>query len=1164
MATRVVEIKITGEGGNYAAEIQRMTDKTNQFNRAATQGAAQTTTAFRTMSIAVTGLQNVLGTLGVTFGVGAITAFLTSALKGVAVLQDLSDQTGITANNLQALRLAGIATGQGIEEISTGIVRLQKALIESRTQGTEPANKGLLALKLSAAQLAAAMADPNELITIFSQKLAEIPNQAERNAIAMQLAGRSGFRLSATLLDLAANQEKYRQGAVLTSDQVKKMDDGLDKLSQTWQKVKDSTALAVIELAKWLGLMERSKTEQVNQEIARNGDALRIQVEQLKRLNETKLTGPTGPRFEAERQQAIKDTTKRIFDLMDAQEKLNQQLKEADIKPKLPPPGPAAIDPKLQQQQLEALEQAKTKLLALQLATAQAARASGDYTVDVRSLALALIEQERVSALLVVTNNKALPALKALINAEAEQKIKQFEAAEATLVHKNALQEETGAARAAAQAEAYLAATIEGSARDDEIKKKRTLDAIERERQLADLQADRLVIVGATTVAEETRLRALIANLQQLKAIEDAVPGGGDSSVLSARIINAQMQLEKLGQTSIDIAGEVSRVVTDITSAVINGTLKWADIGKSILASFVRLALEQFTGFLRKMQESARAAQIVGGGAAGGLLPGSQASAGGIVQGASGGGGFFGSLAGLFDTGTGIGTSTIGGVLGAGIGGLALSSAFGGSGLQNIFSSVGSIAGNLINGLGASGAITTALTGALGAGIAGFVGNFLLPGIGSIIGFLIGGLFADIPNPSVWVKTIIKFYYDALTTSFNAVTTATILRFTDIKGGAAAAVLAEHQRIMDTVAKQFVDILNAFPVAVHDNMLAVLEDANSAINYLLGNKKYTEGGSRNLRQELDDLMHHEAPAAFFYALRETIGVGLSETLKLAGFDFSDIIGRNFAAPTDALARNPLNYFGGRVDAGYSLGTDKDANDKFLNAVTKMAQFAGSLGAISPRGVQPFLTAADNARLEAELRKVFESPTTEAFGTAVEDMIERIKPLSEFLAKAVSDASNIFGRGLIAALEAATGSQANTAFLKSLGEGAKEIIFQGITEAFIASAQFTDLLAPIQRVIREFTQEAISTGETPDIDAFRRALLPGIEDLTTRAETLRPLIEELQKLGLDVRRALGLLAGGGAFGDVNITIEGGLNDERDGANFARRIEEILRPSLPPPT
>ena len=61
MANRVINIEITGESGQYQATVQRIIEKNNQFNRAALQGAEQTTAAFG-------GLQRILINLPSFFG----------------------------------------------------------------------------------------------------------------------------------------------------------------------------------------------------------------------------------------------------------------------------------------------------------------------------------------------------------------------------------------------------------------------------------------------------------------------------------------------------------------------------------------------------------------------------------------------------------------------------------------------------------------------------------------------------------------------------------------------------------------------------------------------------------------------------------------------------------------------------------------------------------------------------------------------------------------------------------------------------------------------------------------------------------------------------------------------------------------------------------------
>jgi hypothetical protein len=237
-------------------------------------------------------------------------------------------------------------------------------------------------------------------------------------------------------------------------------------------------------------------------------------------------------------------------------------------------------------------------------------------------------------------------------------------------------------------------------------------------------------------------------------------------------------------------------------------------------------------------------------------------------------------------------------------------------------------------------------------------------------------------------------------------------------------------------------------------------------------------------------------------------------------------------------------------------------EAFVKALTEFTGFSSALAGISPRGVGQFLTSGDLATLESAIGDVLKITDGSKLAEGVEQLKQKVQPVTDFLQQSVQQTTDIFGRGLIAALDAATSSQAHAAFLQSLGQGVKDVIFQGITESFIASAQFNDLLAPIQQTIRDFTQEAIATGQTPDMDAFRRAIFPDIEAITTRAETLAPLIEELQKLGLDVKDALGLISAGGRSTNITINIAEFTGSDQDVHALARKFDEILRGSLNP--
>jgi hypothetical protein len=787
--------------------------------------------------------------------------------------------------------------------------------------------------------------------------------------------------------------------------------------------------------------------------------------------------------------------------------------------------------------------------------------------------------------------SKAEEALKRLDPVVQQDLRTQLEYAKATRDTARSLLEQT----AALESYKHFGAQVDA---DEEANKENTRKAIEAaikaKSDELDVNVLRLRAAGLQDAADKQELLNIIAineeRKKQLGAAAQAeqifaVPG--EIKAADNAIKAAQIRVQALGQTSIDVAGEVARVVTDITTAVVNGTLKWADIGRSVLASFVRVSLEQFTGFLRDMQNTARAAQLIGAGAVantgGGALPGSQGGGGfgNILSLGSnflgGGGGFLSGLSNLFQGG-GFASSFGFGSAPAGVSGpLMANGGFfsGGSalgGLLNFLPGIGGLLGGFLGGRG--GNVGLGIAGSLAGTVAGSSASLLAGGTGGILTSLIPSLtpllsnpwtaiiaavvvlFASIfgaqkPDPTAILKAQFSgIFYDELEKQFKPGTVSVgVLRTADIRGSTVGRIRDTVQQALAQQAETWTAILNIFPSTVSDAMIPTLEAANAKLNDIFSRLKFTEGGSRNIQQELKDFQDREGARGFFSALRPTLAVGFEQSLLQAGL--------------------PRSAAAAKLGIGETIGFDdtSEGASKFVDAIAKAASIVSSFSKISARGASQFLSAADIEFTERRLSNLFTLSGAD-FTAGVDKIEEQLSPVIDFLKQSVSQASDLFGRGLMAALDAATASSAYTTFLQGLGAGTKDLIFQGITEAFIASAQFTDLLAPIQKTIREFTQEAIATGQAPDIDAFRRALLPDIESISTRAETLRPLIEALQELGLNINDSIKRLfnlpgASSGNFAPIEIHIHGDVTEE-NASDFARRVEAILRPQLPPPT
>jgi hypothetical protein len=829
---------------------------------------------------------------------------------------------------------------------------------------------------------------------------------------------------------------------------------------------------------------------------------------------------------------------------------------------------------------------AQSQGLSLQMQLAELARGWGEVGVDTRSIAVAQIEAQKAAQLNAATINNALtPALKAQIDKEAELRLKVVDATEAARKHAEQLTIETRAAVAGAQAESDLGDALAASARDRAALLQRQTDSLDVERQLGDLAADRIAIGGRQGDADRARLQNQIQYIQQLKTIEEAE--GKDIRLRDAQILNAQAQLQSLDSITLDIGKHIGQTLSDVFTAMISGTLKGIDVAKVAAGTLGRIATDIFqqvitkklsfetTLFSNLQSLPGQASSVVAAGAA--SLPGGS-TGGGIFQSLFGGGGGSGGgfLSSILPSG-----SSFGGLLGAGVGGFGLSSLFGGTGLQNILSSVGSIGGSLLGGVGISGAgfgigtigdllgstVGEGMSGLLGGSLSGMLGgmvaDFLLPGIGSLIGFLLGGLFSHPLDPTVWVKSKLEgILYDEMLNEFQPGSVKSRGTGKDISGATVTQVTSQVQQMLKAWSEQWADLLNIFPVFAHDKMIPALDDANKLLNQFFGKLKFSEGGSRTIQQEMDDLQKKFGPKGFFMSLRETIGIGLAENFRAAGLtSLIPAVQQQFPAFMAGQGSIWLQAISAK-DTGLHTGPK---GEEFTQALAKFAQFTTALATVSTHGVTPFLTAQDQALLEDKLGGVLKQRKGADFIAAVGKLDEQLSPVTEFLKKAVTESSEIFGRGLMAALDAVSESQAQMNFLQSIGEGAKQILFQGITEAFIASANFTDLMAPIQKIIREFTQQAIDTRTTPDLAAFRAAIFPAVEDISTRAALLAPLIAELQKLGFDLKDLLtGLFSGGGAGGNHIVINIGSVGNEQDARTIADLIFQHLDPALAPPS
>jgi hypothetical protein len=696
-------------------------------------------------------------------------------------------------------------------------------------------------------------------------------------------------------------------------------------------------------------------------------------------------------------------------------------------------------------------------------------------------------------------------------------------------------------------------------------------------------------------------LRKQKENLENSTATKEP----GQIAVLTKEIEILELQAQRAGTVTAHIGSEVVRTLDDLFSSLISGTLKAVDVGNAATATLGRIVTDIFSqtikqklsfelnlfNNMRQLPGQANNALLSGGGGrgllqtilfgsgTGQLDPNSTfslAEAGegfsNILGGGGGGGGLLGWLkdmlgglfsgGGLFSNLLGGASSVIGGLLGGGSSG----GGGGGFGIANIFSIISTGASALINSTSIGATISTAVLETLSAVISTVsetISTTLttittslasIPGVGWIAAAVVAAISAiyriianqqERPNAKLSGQFGGVFFDETSQMFRPGEINVAIGRKSGIKNSQAGQIADNLQQRLIVLADQWVGILNIFPDFVSDQIIPALETTNQRLNANFRDIKFSPGGKRSIQQELEAMSGPDGLVRFLDAFLPSLGTSFWATLGAAGIPNVDTFGFQSISP------------------GFKF--PQEDWTKLIQAITDTATITSSLATV---GASKFLTPTDLSGVGSIFGQLFSTSDPRAFTEMAGKLKDQLKPVTDFLESSVQEASSLFGRGLVAAMQAATESDGRLAFLQSLNEGIRDTVFNGLSEAFIASAQFSDLLAPIQSQIRLFTQNALTTGIAPNIDEFRSSILPAIEAISTRADLLGPLIDALQSLGFNIREMLGLLppppeepAAPVVTGPQNITIY--VQGSGDPEETARAIDRLLRGTLPPP-
>ena len=134
---------------------------------------------------------------------GALTNLVTGTIQWAAAMDDLAEKTGASVENLSGLAKVASISGQSIEVVENGLIRLSKALAGADEEA-KGAGRALEALGLDPQKLRAM--DSAEALKVVADRMSEFRDGTGKTALALDIFGKSGAQLLPFLKDLSEQQ----------------------------------------------------------------------------------------------------------------------------------------------------------------------------------------------------------------------------------------------------------------------------------------------------------------------------------------------------------------------------------------------------------------------------------------------------------------------------------------------------------------------------------------------------------------------------------------------------------------------------------------------------------------------------------------------------------------------------------------------------------------------------------------------------------------------------------------------------------------------------------------------------------------------------------------------------------------------------------------------
>lgn len=268
-AAQDLEVRINKETeglNKNEKELKDTTNSLNDFGKEEDQETSKTENLHGALSKIGTGLKNVGGTIGkaavtsiaavgtaaVAAGAG-IGAMVMSASKNADELQRLSDVTGMSAETLQTFQYEGSALGVSLDTITGAQTKLIKSM-SSAYSGSKAQAAAFETLHVSVKDLHGGLRDSQETMGDVFDALQKVENPTQRDALAMQIFGKSARDLNPMILAGSAglnklSDEAEKNGAIISDKNVAALDafgDSVDALKLSAKGMAGTLAVGIL------------------------------------------------------------------------------------------------------------------------------------------------------------------------------------------------------------------------------------------------------------------------------------------------------------------------------------------------------------------------------------------------------------------------------------------------------------------------------------------------------------------------------------------------------------------------------------------------------------------------------------------------------------------------------------------------------------------------------------------------------------------------------------------------------------------------------------------------------------------------------------------------------------------------------------------------------